>query len=128
MSENAAMTYAEEMLARSPFLRNQCRDLEEFRDPGEPMPISMLGCFGTALAEDFASVPPAEWERLSDFIEEGMSARGDDVRTAVATGLIEDMVNTAERIEGAWPEIGISLGPLAGHFANAYRSSLGWSA
>lgn len=117
------MRFADQMLSESAFLRDNCRDLEEYRDPEEPLPISLLGHFGGEIAKQYDTIDPEEWRRLSALIEQGLASDDSDIGTAVATGLIEGLIHRAEAVEGLWPRIEANLGPQARAYADAYRSA-----
>ncbi len=117
------MRFADRMLSESAFLRDNCRDLEEYRDPKEPLPISLLGHFGGEIAKQYDTIGSEEWRRLSDLIEQGLASDDSDVGTAVATGLIEVLVHRAEAVEGLWPKIELGLGSQARSYAAAYRNA-----
>ncbi len=119
----SAMDYAESMLSKSEFLRTHCNDVNEYRDPEEPMPTLLLASFGLQMAAHFEQIPPAEWKALVRAIEEGVSNKDKDIGEAVATGLLEAMVNYAEATEGLWPEIEARLGPEARDYVEAYRKA-----
>ena len=61
MSKESMMQFADNMLSRSAFLRDNRQDLEECSDPECPLPVSMLGYFG---GQDAASGP---WGRTLRF-------------------------------------------------------------
>ena len=117
------MQFADNMLSRSAFLRDNCQDLEEYSDPECPLPISMLGYFGRQIAGQYDTLAPGEWVLLSALIEQGMASEDDDLSTAVATGLIEGLIHRAEAVEGLWPRIETGLGSLARSYADAYRNA-----
>ena len=123
MSNRSSMTFAEDMLSRSAFLRDHCHDLEEFMDSENPLPISLLGQFGGVIANNFEALAPNEWAALAAMIEQGLTSDDDDVSTAVATGLIEGMIHRAEAIDNLWPRIEAGLGSKARSYADAYRSA-----
>lgn len=93
------MHFADAMLSRSAFLRDHCRDLEEYTDPEHPLPISLLSRFGGEIAANFDTISPGEWAMLSAMIEQGLASDDEDVGTAVATGLIEGLIHRAETVE-----------------------------
>lgn len=117
------MQFADNMLSRSAFLRDNCQDLEEYSDPECLLPISLLGCFGGQIARQYDTLAPQEWAILSALIEQGLASDDDDVRTAVKTGLIEGLIHRAEAVEGLWSRIEVGLGPLARFYADAYRKA-----
>lgn len=117
------MQFADNMLSRSAFLRNNCATLEEYSDPECPLPISLLGYFGGQIARRHDTLAPEDWVVLSALIEQGLVSDDDDVRTAVKTGLIEGLVHYAEAVEGLWPRIEVGLGFLARSYADAYRNA-----
>lgn len=119
----SAMDYAENMLSKSEFLRTHCKDVNDYRDPEDPMPTLLLASFGLQMAAHFEQISSAEWNVLVRLIEEGVSNEDKDVGEAVATGLLEAMVNYAEATEGLWPEIEARLGPEALDYADAYRKA-----
>jgi hypothetical protein len=123
MSKKSMIQFADTMLSRSTFLRDYCRDLEEYVDPQAPLPISLLGYFGSQIAANFDVISPDEWATLSAMIEQGLASNDEDVGIAIATGLIEGLVHRAEAIENLWPRIEASLGSKARNYADAYRKS-----
>ena len=123
MSKESMMQFADNMLSRSAFLRDNCQDLEEYSDPECLLPVSLLGYFGGQIAKQYDALAPEEWALLSALIEQGMASEDDDVSTAVATGLIEGLIHSAEAVEGLWPKIEVSLGSLARSYADAYRNA-----
>ena len=123
MSKESMMQFAKDMLSRSAFLSDNCRDLDECTDPECPLPISLLGYFGGQIAKPYDTLAPGEWALLSALIEQGMASEDDDVSTAAATGLIEGLIHRAEAVEGLWPRIEVGLGSLARRYADAYRNA-----
>ncbi len=123
MSYKSMMGFAESMLASSAFLRDNCRDLQEFEDPEQPLAIPLLGYLGGEIAKNFDAISSNEWATLSAMIEQGLASNDEDIGTAVATGLIEGMVHRAEAIDNLWPRIEASLGSKARSYADAYRSA-----
>lgn len=119
MSKESMMQFANDMLSRSAFLRDNCQDLKEYTDPECLLPISLLGYLGGQIAGQYDTLASREWALLSALIEQGMASEDDDVSTAVATGLI----HRAEAVEGLWPKIEVGLGSLARSYADAYRNA-----
>ena len=115
--------FADDMLSRSAFLRDNCQDLEEYNDPECLLPISLLGSFGGQIAKQYDALAPEEWALLSALIEQGLASDDEDVRTAVSTGLIEGLIHRAETVEGLWRRIEVGLGSLARSYADAYRNA-----
>ncbi len=123
MSKESMMQFADNMLSRSAFLRDNCQDLGEYSDPECLLPISLLGYFGGQIARQYDTLAPQEWALLSALIEQGLASDDDDVKTAVKTGLIEGLIHRAEAVEGLWPKIEVGLGSLARSYADAYRNA-----
>lgn len=123
MSKESMRRFADNMLSRSAFLRDNCQDLEEYSDPECLLPISLLGFFGRQIAKQYDALAPEEWALLSALIEQGLASDDEDVRTAVSTGLIEGLIHRAEAVEGLWPRIEVGLGSLARSYADAYRNA-----
>ena len=117
------MRFADNMLSRSAFLRDNCQDLEEYNDPKCLLPISLLGSFSGQIAKQYDALAPEEWALLSALIEQGLASDDEDVKTAVSTGLIEGLIHRAEAVEGLWPRIEAGLGSLARSYADAYRNA-----
>lgn len=117
------MQFANDMLSRSAFLRDNCQDLKEYTDPECLLPISLLGYFGGQIAGQYDTLASREWALLSALIEQGMASEDDDVSTAVATGLIEGLIHRAEAVVGLWPKIEVGLGSPARSYADAYRNA-----
>ena len=123
MSYKSMMRFAESMLSHSAFLRGQCHDLDDYRDPEAPLAIPLLGHFGVTIAANFDTIPPGEWKTLSAMIEQGLASGDEDVGTAVATGLVEGLIHRAETVENLWPRIEAALGSAARSYADAYRKA-----
>ena len=124
MSYNSMMRFAMSMHSRSTFLRDHCRDLEEYTDPEYPLAICLLGHFGGVIATNFDEISPGEWAALSAMIEQGLASDDEDVGTAVATGLIEGLIHRAETVANLWPRIEAALGSEARSYADAYRKAV----
>ena len=124
MSTGSVMQFADDMLSKSAFLQEYCSDQKIYRDPGEELPLSMLGYFGKEIASHYEAIAPAELRIILHMIEQGVQSRDSDIGDAVATGLIEGMIHRAEGIEGKWEKMEADLGPEARKYADAY---LAWS-
>lgn len=88
--------------------------------PEEPPATAMFGVFGLRIADDFRSTDVDTKRHLFSLIEQAMQSADEDLRTVVATGLIEALVNRAELTTGLWEEIVPFLGPRSRRHAEAW--------
>lgn len=124
MSSNSVQDFALYMIKESNFLSERYGDISEWFDlDGNPMPIVLMGDFGISIVKNFSMISDSDWWKLVELIEDGLNSEDKDVDTAVATGLIEAVVNVAELEEGLWPRIDAALGPEARAYAEAYRNA-----
>ena len=124
MSLQDAQIFAKKMIARSRFLSERYIDLSPWTDEeGSLLPTALMGGFGYDIANEFAEMSHSELAELVALIEEGLTSDDEYLNTAVATGLIEAVVNLAEQKEGLWPRIDAALGPEARAYAEAYRNA-----
>ena len=120
MTQETMLAYVNSMLENSKFLRRDVRALRFFMDPDDPLPVSTCGLFAGQIVEHFDEIEPEEWKNLSTMIEDGVMSSDEDVSTMIVTGLIESLINRAERIDGLWPRIRAALGPEARRFGDLY--------
>ena len=120
MTQETMLTYVNYMLENSELLRRDIRALKLVMDPDDPLPVSTCGAFAKQIVVHFDEIEPEEWKNLSTMIEEGAMSADEDISTMIITGLIESLINRAERIDGLWPRIRAALGPEARRFGDLY--------
>lgn len=126
MNLGSSQTFAKKMIVESRFLSQRYLDIDltPWTDfDNRLLPIPLLSSFGGDIAREFEIISPDEWTELVALIEKGLTSHDDDISTAVATGLVEALVNVAELEEGRWPRIDAVLGPEARGYADAYRNA-----
>jgi hypothetical protein len=96
--------------------------LNEWQPEGPPV-TTLFDTLGDRIAEDFGSSEVDANRRIFSLIEQAMESGDQKLVTAVATGLIEALVNRAARSEGLWEEIASLLGPRSRHHAEAWLAT-----
>lgn len=96
--------------------------IDEWR-PEEPPVTTLFAALGYRIAEDFDSAGIDANRRLFLLIEQAMESSDQALVTAVATGLIEALVNRAVQRECVWKQIAPLLGPRSLHHAEAWLST-----
>lgn len=107
------------LLGISPSLLACYREQVAYWAPEKPPLTVLFGLLGSQIAEDFRSVGDATNDRLMLAIEQAMASDDEELRTAVATGLIEAMSCTADGL-GVWNDIRSRLGPLSAKYHHAW--------
>ena len=96
--------------------------LDEWR-PDEPPTTILFSALGNQIAEEFNCADTETNNRVFSLIEQAMQSNDQRLTTAVATGLIEALVNRAVQSTGLWNEMAPLLGPKSLHHAEAWLSS-----
>lgn len=96
--------------------------LDEWR-PDEPPTTILFSALGNQIAEEFNCADTETNNRVFSLIEQAMQSNDQRLTTAVATGLIEALVNRAVQSAGLWNEMAPLLGPKSLHHAEAWLSS-----
>jgi len=90
---------------------------EEFH-PHPPGINSLCGRIGWSISENIDSIENAA--DIFQLIEEALSSGTDELRNAVATGLIEAMISESDRHPGKWSGISPRLGPQSAAYAETW--------
>ncbi|MCX5580476.1 DUF7674 family protein [Kaistia terrae] len=112
--------FVAEMLDIAPGLRGPHQEMIRYWAPDEPPATTLLAALGDRLVEDFDSVSMATNEALFGAIENALSQTDEYLATVVATGMIEAMVTTTDRL-GNWTKIWPMFGPMSLAHARAWR-------
>jgi hypothetical protein len=94
LSEGLAAAYREEL---------------DFWAPEQPLCIPALATIGDKVVEDFEAWDEATRQAVMSTVEDGMVSGSDYLQTAIATGLIEAVIETAEQmgvLEAILPRFG----------------------
>jgi hypothetical protein len=89
----------------------------------EPPVTTLFAALGDRIAEDFDSTSADSSHEMFLLIEKAMDSGDPGLVTAVATGLIEALVNRAVRSESLWTRIAPLLGPRSLNHAEAWLST-----
>ena len=112
--------FVAEIIAYSPSLRGPHQDMIRYWAPDEPPVTTLLAALGDGLIEDFDAVSMATNEALFLAIENALSQTDEYLATVVATGMVEAMVTTTDRL-GNWSKIWPMFGPISLAHARAWR-------
>lgn len=93
--------------------------VDEWR-PERPPVTTLFASLGDRIAGDFVNAGGDVNRRVFSLIEQAMDSDDQKLVTAVATGLIEALVNRASRSEGLWIEMASLMGPRSRHHAEAW--------
>ncbi len=113
--------FVEALVRESPGLQAVYRDDVDYWFPEEPPVTVLFGTLGRRIAEDFEHASSETNLRIFTLIESGMSDNDPqgEFRTALATGLIEALVNKAEQMK-LWEHISKSFGRLSRDYVDAW--------
>lgn len=92
--------------------------------PEEPPVTTLFAALGDRIAEDLVCAGVDVNRRTFSLIEQAMESSDQELVTAVATGLIEALVNRAVRSNGLWTRMAPLLGPRSLHHAEAWLAQI----
>lgn len=108
------------LMACSGRVRSTYQEVVEDWYPEEPPITTLFAALGKQIVEDFDISETDLNRRIFSLIEQAMESSDQRLVTAVATGLIEAMVNRAARRDGLLERLKASLGPQSLNHANAW--------
>ena len=111
-------SFLDALLQQSTGLSAQYSADVEYWAPEEPPFIVLLGALGRQIVEEFEQAGADANKRIFALIEEAVADNG-DLGTAVTTGLIEAIVNKAERMD-LWLPISNCFGKLSLNYIDAW--------
>lgn len=94
----------------------------EFCYPDPPTINCMFGDIGSAFFKEVGRLDTDRIRRFLGLVEEGMLSDNEEVSTAMATGLIEAMVNHSFHNMESWRVIEAFLGQESREYAEAWRN------
>lgn len=106
----------------SEHIKNTIDKLIEYWTPEKTPTILLFSIIGKNLANQFDMFNDAEGALLFQHIEDGMQSTDDELATAVATGLIESLVNASDGNDELWRRIEQKLGKESQKHAIAWRN------
>ena len=113
--------FVEALVRESPGLQAVYREDLDYWAPDEPPVTVLFGALGRRIVEEFEQAGTDANQRIFALIESGMADKDlqGEFSTALATGLIEALVNKAERMN-LWQPISESLGKLSRDYVDAW--------
>jgi len=112
--------FVAEIVDIAPGLRGPYQEMIRYWAPDEPPATTLLAALGDRLVEDFDGVSTATNEALFRAIENALSQADEYLATVVATGMVEAMVTTTDRL-GNWSKIWPMFGLISLAHARAWR-------
>jgi hypothetical protein len=129
VSDSGLHRFLDDLLAVAPAVRPALEARGE-AEPDLEIPVLWMASVGSALCDVYADLAPAERDAAFAVVEHHLVTGSEQLTTAVATGLLEDVAShvSGGRLDG--PELATHLGPRSREFLDAYdaftlgRSSL----
>jgi hypothetical protein len=114
--------YLRKLASGVPALEDQlARSLHGWGADQPPVTV-VFADLGNAIAENIGILPDAALRTIFATVEVGMTTSDDVLRTAVATGLVEALVSTADAKRDLWKDLDKLLGPASRKHAIAWRN------
>ncbi|WP_330985920.1 MULTISPECIES: DUF7674 family protein [Enterobacterales] len=120
--KNSTTNYIRVFTEKSEYIKNAVNICLEYWSPEEAPLILLFASIGKALANQFDELSDTERELLFQHVEDGMLSNDDDLATAVATGLVESIVNASNGNDELWRRIEKKLGSESQKHAIAWRN------
>lgn len=118
--EKSCHKFINTLIERTASLQATYRETIDYWEPDEPPVTTMFAALGSRIADDFDSIETdINWITFR-LIEEAMAGDDNNLKTAVATGLLEAIIATAWRHEGLWSRISPMLGDMSRKHADAW--------
>jgi hypothetical protein len=122
MMYNRTMDYLRNLVLDIPVLNEKLTRCIKYWGDETPPPIVAFGDIGDAIVDNLTALSGEVRQKVFASIESGMTDPDDDIRTAMATGLIEALISRSDGKPGLWAEIESLLGPDSKKYALAWRS------
>jgi len=113
--------YLDELAKELKFIQPTINSCVEYWSPEEPPVTVLFGEIGDSIVQNIESLPEGALKACFNLIESGMTSRGEDIGTAVATGLIESMVTKSDGDPQLWNRLEELFGAVSKIHANAWR-------
>ena len=95
---------------------------DDWKDEPEPLPlICLYSDIGDILFSDIDKIDFNICVIIFDIIEKGINSEDEYLSTAIATGLIEAMVNRSDEDENRWKQVEKFLGKESKEYAQAWK-------
>ena len=131
MTVNALDGFASDIVRAAPEVVAALEASGESRSPDHDLPTLWLGSVGTAIAAVFYDLPPERRNTVLGVVERLLGDPSGVVRTAVATGLLEELASAVSSGRLAGADLAAVLGPRSRAYLDQWdaftlgRSSLG---
>jgi hypothetical protein len=120
--EASCSQFIEKLMKTSNFLEKIGQKTLEYWEPDIPPVTIFFAAIGKELACRFDSIGTESKMTVFDLIEEGMNSTDNDLRIAVATGIIEALVSVASTNRELRKKIESQLGTMSKRHADAWSS------
>lgn len=115
--------FVENLMSASDFIKNAVHETIEYWAPDPPPVIILFSALGHELARQFDSLEDRTRARIFNQIEEGMDSKDEQLKTAVATGMIEAIFSEAFKDDQLSQRIKLELGPASVRYVDAWMNA-----
>ncbi|MCU7784394.1 hypothetical protein [Lelliottia amnigena] len=122
MMNSLTNSYISMFTERSVYIKNAVNRCLDYWAPEQAPLILLFSVIGKSLVNQFNMFNDADKAMLFQHIEDGMLSNDDDLATAVATGLVESLVNASDGNDELWGKIVQNLGIESQKHAIAWRN------
>jgi hypothetical protein len=112
--------YIADLITACPQLQAVYDDCIKYWLPEEPPITTLFGEFGTEILAEYGSLDDNRKQILFRVIEDGMNSEDTELRTAVATGLLEAIANPCDPLSREWSAFRSQLGFQSRSYVDAW--------
>ncbi|NDP59176.1 MAG: hypothetical protein GZ090_07455 [Oxalobacteraceae bacterium] len=113
--------FIDEITEKFDVFQEATNEINEYWEPDQPPVTIMFAAIGKELVQQFDSIQNEKKLAIFQCIEDGMNSVDIDLKTAVATGIIEALVSESTENEDLWIRIEQQLGLSSKHYALSWR-------
>jgi hypothetical protein len=119
--ENICVQFIDEITKKFDGLQNAVNEINEYWKPDQAPVTIIFAAIGKELVRQFDSIKNEKKLEVFQCIEDGINSSDINLRTAVATGIIEALVSESTENEDLWLRIEQQLGVSSKHYVLSWR-------
>jgi hypothetical protein len=119
--ENICVQFIDEITKKFDGLQDAVNEINEYWKPDQAPVTIIFAAIGKELVRQFDSIKNEKKLEVFQCIEDGINSSDINLRTAVATGIIEALVSESTENEDLWLRIEQQLGVSSKHYALSWR-------
>lgn len=119
--DNTCVQFINEITKKFDGLQKTVNETNEYWAPDQVPVTIMFAAIGKELVRQFDSLPNEKKSAVFQYIEDGIDSSDINLKTAVATGVIEALVSESKENEDLWLRIEHQLGLSSRHYALSWR-------